>query len=64
MDHVPLESAREWAAALPNARLLVFDASGHFPFLEVPERFFEAAETFLQGGWPTGATRVQTSRQR
>ncbi len=55
MDPVPLESAREWTLALPNARLLVLENSGHFSYLEVPERFFAAAHTFLRGNWPAGA---------
>jgi proline iminopeptidase len=58
MDHVPLESAREWTSALANGRLLRLEGSGHFPYLEAPERFFAAVEMFLQGGWPTGAEAV------
>jgi pimeloyl-ACP methyl ester carboxylesterase len=64
MDYVPLESAREWAAALPNGRFLSLDGSGHFPYLDVPDRFFAAAENFLQGKWPTGAEAVSTQSQR
>jgi pimeloyl-ACP methyl ester carboxylesterase len=45
MDPVPLESAREWTLALPNGRLLVLDGSGHFSYLETPDRFFAAART-------------------
>jgi proline iminopeptidase len=48
-EFFPLESAREWATALPNGRLLLLDGAGHFPYLEVPERFFSAVESFLQG---------------
>lgn len=33
-DFIQLESAREWAATLPNGRLLSVDRSGHFPYLE------------------------------
>lgn len=55
MDPIPLESAREWTMALPNARLLVLERSGHFSYLEVPERFFDAAQSFLRGRWPAGA---------
>jgi len=62
-DHVPLESAREWAAALPNGRFLLLEGSGHFPYLEVPERFFAAVETFLQGRWPAQAEVVAIPRQ-
>ena len=57
-DHIPMESARDWTAALPNGRLLVLDGSGHFPYLEVPERFFAVADEFLQGRWPVGAEAV------
>jgi proline iminopeptidase len=56
-DHVPLESAREWTGAMPNARLLELPGSGHFPYLETPDRFFADVETFLAGGWPAGARR-------
>jgi len=48
LDFLSVESAREWAAALPNPRLLLLDGSGHFPYVEVPERFFTAVEAFLQ----------------
>jgi proline iminopeptidase len=60
MDHVPLESARQWTSALANGRLLQLDGSGHFPYLEAPDRFFAAVEMFLQGGWPTGAEAFST----
>jgi pimeloyl-ACP methyl ester carboxylesterase len=40
---------------MPNARLLVIPNSGHFPFLEQPQKFFAAAELFLQGRWPDDA---------
>jgi proline iminopeptidase len=63
-DFISLESAREWAAALPNGRLLLLEGSGHFPYLEVPERFFAAAEAFLQGGWPAGAEAVSIAAPR
>ncbi len=28
------------------------DGVGHFPWLDAPDRFFAAADTFLQGHWP------------
>ena len=56
-DPIPLESAREWAMVLPNARLLIIPNSGHFPFFEQPEAFFSAADRFLRGEWPAGASR-------
>lgn len=57
-DPLPLEGAREWAAVLPNARLLLLEGIGHFPYLETPERFFGAVDEFLRGGWPEGARAV------
>jgi proline iminopeptidase len=54
-DAVPLESARAWAMALPDARLLVLEGSGHFSYLDVPEPFFAAAHAFLRGEWPAGS---------
>ena len=53
-----LSGEREWAAALPNARLLVLDGAGHFPYLDGPDRFFPAIAAFLAGGWPPGAEAV------
>lgn len=58
-DPIPLASAREWAASLPDGRLLVIEQSGHFPFVERPEAFFPAATAFLKGGWPAEARRVE-----
>jgi proline-specific peptidase len=58
-DLIPLEASREWAAALPNARLLVIPGVGHFPHLESPEVFFPAVDQFLKGEWPEGAEVVK-----
>jgi proline iminopeptidase len=46
-DFIPVETAREWAATVPNATLVVLEKSGHFPYLEVPARFFAAIDGFL-----------------
>ncbi|HYF38315.1 MAG TPA: alpha/beta fold hydrolase [Gemmatimonadales bacterium] len=54
-DPLPVASAREWVAALPNAKLLLLRQVGHFPYLEQPEVFFAAVRTFLRGAWPKGA---------
>jgi proline-specific peptidase len=40
--------AGEIAAAIPDARLLLIPASGHFPFVEQPQRFREAVLGFLR----------------
>lgn len=52
LDPLPIASAREWAAAMPNARLLALKGIGHFPYIEAPEVFFAAVDRFLQGAWP------------
>lgn len=57
LDPLPIESAREWAAAMPNARLLALKGVGHFPHVETPEVFFAAVNRFLKGDWPEGAIR-------
>jgi proline iminopeptidase len=53
---IPMEYAREWAATMPNARLLILPGLGHFLYVEDPERFFRAVDVFLAGGWPTGTS--------
>lgn len=54
-DAIPLAASRAWAAALPDARLLVLPHADHLPWIEQPTRFFAAADRFLQGEWPPGA---------
>ncbi len=54
-DVFPTDQARAWAAALPNARLLLLDGVGHFPYLEAPERFGAALDAFMAGRWPPDA---------
>jgi proline iminopeptidase len=57
LDPLPIESARKWAAVMPNARLLELTGIGHFPYVEAPDVFFAAIDRFLRGDWPEGATR-------
>jgi proline iminopeptidase len=54
-DAFPLEGSREWVPAGSNARLLVMDSVGHFPFIERADAFFPAVEVFLRGDWPRAA---------
>jgi proline iminopeptidase len=54
-DPIPVSAAKEWAAAFPNARLLLLEDVGHFPYVEAPESFFPAVDAFLAGDWPKGA---------
>lgn len=39
--------SRELAEGIPGAQLVVFERSGHYPFLEETERFVDAIERFL-----------------
>lgn len=57
LDPLPIESARKWATAMPNARLLELSGIGHFPYVEAPDVFFPAVNRFLRGEWPDDATR-------
>ena len=55
VDPIPLATAQEWATTLHNARLLTLPNVGHFPYLEAPDQFFAAIDTFMAGAWPAGA---------
>lgn len=48
MDPLPLDGAKAWASVLQNSQLIVLEGVGHFPYLEVPHRFFEAVNQFLK----------------
>ncbi len=54
-DTLPMEGARVWASSLQNARLLIVRKAGHLPFVEQPDVFYPAVETFLRGEWPGNA---------
>lgn len=61
-DPIPMASAEEWAAHLPEARLLAIHRAGHFPWLEQPDIFYPAVETFLDGAWPKSAEWFQLEK--
>lgn len=48
--NAPIEGGREWAALVPQARLLELEGVGHAPWLEAPEEFFGAVAAFLGEG--------------
>jgi pimeloyl-ACP methyl ester carboxylesterase len=58
-DLVPVEASRDWAAHAAEARFLALDGAGHHPYIERPQAFFPAAESFLAGGWPASAEVVR-----
>jgi proline iminopeptidase len=56
--NAPYGGGREWALALPNARLLTIEDAAHTPWIEAPQEVFGAIETFLAGEWPQAAEKV------
>jgi proline iminopeptidase len=44
----PFGGALDWAALLPKARVMAVE-TGHAPWIEQPDSFFEAVEQFLDG---------------
>jgi proline iminopeptidase len=48
-DNVPMAASREWATLLPNARLLVIENVGHYPFYESRETLLGVLRNFLGG---------------
>jgi proline iminopeptidase len=51
----PYGGARDWAASLPNARLLTVPDAAHAPWIEAPELVFGSIRAFLAGAWPAAA---------
>jgi proline iminopeptidase len=47
-DPIPLEASEALARALPDARLVVLEQSGHVPYVEEPETLFPEIERFLE----------------
>jgi proline iminopeptidase len=56
--NAPYGGGREWAARLPDGRLLTVRGGGHMVWLDAPQVVFPAIDTFLRGGWPRDAVRV------
>jgi proline iminopeptidase len=44
----PPRASEELAAGISNARLVYFEHSGHYPFIEEPQSFWEAVDDFLR----------------
>lgn len=47
-DAIPLADAREWATAMPNARLVPVPDAGHFAYAERPEVVWPVVLAFLR----------------
>ena len=54
-----LTSPREWAASLPNGRLLLIESAGHANWLDQPATFARAVGSFLDGRFPPAAHIVE-----
>lgn len=54
----PLEGSREWVRGHAKARLLLVPGARHLPFVDRPDVFFPAVESFLSGKWPQAARRL------
>ncbi|MGQ0714699.1 MAG: alpha/beta fold hydrolase [Gemmatimonadaceae bacterium] len=54
-DPIPLESSEALQRALPDARLVVLENSGHVPYVEEPDALFRAIERFLGETAPVSA---------
>ncbi len=54
-DPIPLSSSQAWASSVPGGRLVVIGGTGHFPWLENPDAFFEAVNPFLRRSFPLGS---------
>ena len=51
----PYGAGRDWAALLPQARLLTVHNASHAPWIEEPTVVFDAIKVFLDGKWPAAA---------
>ncbi|MEW6738176.1 MAG: alpha/beta hydrolase [Acidobacteriota bacterium] len=56
--NAPYGGGREWAATLPNARLITIKGAAHNMWVEAPETIFPAIDTFFNGKWPELAEKV------
>lgn len=51
-DPIPLAASEAAAHAMPNARLVPLDGSGHVPYVEAPAAMFDAIRRFLDETTP------------
>ncbi len=46
-DGLSVKASEKLASSLGNAKLIHFDKSGHFPFMEEPDKFAQTVNTFI-----------------
>jgi pimeloyl-ACP methyl ester carboxylesterase len=51
-------AGREWAAIVPNGRLVSFDNAAHALWRDEPQATTRALDEFLRGRWPASAEKV------
>ncbi len=61
-DMIPIDSSIAWAKALPDARLLVIEDSGHMTHIEQPDIFFPAVLKFLSRNWPENSIQIPKNK--
>jgi pimeloyl-ACP methyl ester carboxylesterase len=61
-DPSPISSQRDWAAAVPNGRLLVVPGVRKAVHVDRPVLFFATVDTFLSGRWPDAAVPVAADK--
>jgi len=57
----PYGGGRDWAALLPNARLLTIEDGCHAPWIEERDLVLDAMRTFLDGAWPAASERLSSA---
>jgi proline iminopeptidase len=57
--NAPYGGGREWAAHLPNGRLLTVRGAAHMPWIDAPDVVVPAVADFLGGNSPASAQRVR-----
>lgn len=56
--NAPYGGARDWAALMPNARLVTVPNAAHAPWIEAPDLVFSSIRTFLGGEWPDASEKL------
>jgi pimeloyl-ACP methyl ester carboxylesterase/ketosteroid isomerase-like protein len=59
--NAPYEGGKEWAASLPDARLLTLRGAAHRSWIDDPVVVFGSVREFLRGNWPYGAEKILRS---
>lgn len=47
-DAIPKKSVEKATASIPGSKVIVFNKSGHFPFIEEPNKFYSTVVSFLK----------------